>query len=368
MRVTIWDLDYYYSKTKRNCFNTDAMRISSYHKQLGDEVTFVLTEFDIRRPFDLYYIIKEKQSTPNPPLDFFTNSRVRWWGAANRIRINWEMDRVMLGCRPDYLLYPEKNTKLERAEFIRLFDNYAKLIPIAQDYHNIFKWKDVTVVDKYMWQSSKKSLLKALDSLMDVKNVSFYEPIELKNLLGDEELKNKFLSLKLSNMSSMRFKPVNFDLADKAIEFIHTLQEKFTNISANELIIKYDAIEHWNNKDAALHDFNEIKRLVVKGRKLGVRVVAAALMHRIDTPYYHIFEELHNWTDKHEPISWFEYLTRVHHYSIINKPETWDEGFRDLIRQTYTDREFFLIKWKDRYTSDNEVPWELLDKEFKLGI
>lgn len=54
------------------------MRISSYHKQLGDEVTFVQTEFDIRRPFDLYYIIKEKDKTPNPPVDFFTNPKVRW--------------------------------------------------------------------------------------------------------------------------------------------------------------------------------------------------------------------------------------------------------------------------------------------------
>ena len=60
------------------------------------------------------------------------------------------MTAAMLGCRPDYLLYPEKNTRLERAEYIQLFDTQAKLIPISQDYHNSFKQKDVTVVDKYM--------------------------------------------------------------------------------------------------------------------------------------------------------------------------------------------------------------------------
>lgn len=126
------------------------MRISSYHKQLGDQINFVEKEDDIRRPYDLYYVIKEKQSTPNPPMDFYTNSKVRWWGEANRARLNWKMDRVMMGCRPDYLLYPEKNTDLERSEYLRLFDNAAKLLPITQDARNTYKRKHTYVSDKYM--------------------------------------------------------------------------------------------------------------------------------------------------------------------------------------------------------------------------
>ena len=53
------------------------MKISSYHKQLGDQVNFVIKQDDIYRPYDLYYIIKENSKTPNPPFDFFTNSKVR---------------------------------------------------------------------------------------------------------------------------------------------------------------------------------------------------------------------------------------------------------------------------------------------------
>mgnify|MGYP001772430155 FL=1 len=136
MRVTIWDLDYYYAKEKVNCFNPDVMKISSYHKQLGDTINFVQTQDDIRRPYDLYYIIKENSKTPNPPLDFFTNRKIRWWGNAYRVRVNWKMSDAMLGCRPDYLLYPEYNTQLERAEHVRFFNNNAELLPIYQDYHN----------------------------------------------------------------------------------------------------------------------------------------------------------------------------------------------------------------------------------------
>ena len=64
------------------------MKISSYHKQLGDTINFVTTQDDIRRPYDLYYIIKENSKTPNPPLDFFTTRKIRWWGDAYRVRVN----------------------------------------------------------------------------------------------------------------------------------------------------------------------------------------------------------------------------------------------------------------------------------------
>lgn len=64
------------------------MKIASYHKQLGDIINFVGREVDIRRPYDLYYIIKENPATPNPPIDFITNKKVRWWGKAFKSRIN----------------------------------------------------------------------------------------------------------------------------------------------------------------------------------------------------------------------------------------------------------------------------------------
>lgn len=150
MRVTIWDLDYYYTTSRVNCFNVDAMRISSYHKQRGDAVNFVRSEFDIGRPYDVYYIFKEKSNLPNPPAQFYTDPRVKWLGKANRVRCNYRLNRVVLACRPDYLLYPEKNTRVERAEYVQLFDNAAKLLPLKQDYTNTFKDRCVLVSDRYM--------------------------------------------------------------------------------------------------------------------------------------------------------------------------------------------------------------------------
>lgn len=88
MRVTIWDLDYYFATEKVNCFNPDVMLIASYHKQCGDSINFVTKEDDIRRPFDIYYVIKENAKTPNPPLDILMNRKIYWWGDAYKIRRN----------------------------------------------------------------------------------------------------------------------------------------------------------------------------------------------------------------------------------------------------------------------------------------
>lgn len=108
-------------------------KISSYHKQNGDKVNFVLSPYDINRPYDIYYIIKERAETPNPPLEWMINPKVRWWGKAYRMKKNWKMPDVMLACRPDYLLYPNRETRLERAEHIRLIGNSNNLLPITQD-------------------------------------------------------------------------------------------------------------------------------------------------------------------------------------------------------------------------------------------
>ena len=45
-----------------------------------------------------------------------------------------------------------------------------------------------------------------------------------------------------------------------------------------------------------------------------------------------------------------------------------DDGFRDLLRQTYQNKELLLTIWKDKKQSENEIPWILLDEEFKYGI
>lgn len=59
------------------------------------------------------------------------------------------MSDAMLACRPDYLLYPEYNTALERAEHVRFFNNNAEPLKLVQDWRNKFKRKVVLVTDPF---------------------------------------------------------------------------------------------------------------------------------------------------------------------------------------------------------------------------
>ena len=77
-RITIWDMDFYYKRSFVP--NPLAMKISSYHKQKGDLINFVEEEHHIKLTYDIYYIIKEKRSTPMPERKLLDDKRVRLIG------------------------------------------------------------------------------------------------------------------------------------------------------------------------------------------------------------------------------------------------------------------------------------------------
>lgn len=378
MRVSIWDLDYYYAQEKVNCFNPDVMKISSYHKQKGDTVNFVLCPNDIRQPFDIYYIIKENNKTPNPPLDLQLNKKVKWWGKAYEMKIKWKMPNAMLGCRPDYLLYPEYNTQLERAEHVRFFNNRAKLLPIYQDYHNTFKKKKIIVTDEYMWDADKDSIIIALKRLEDIKNLYFLKEIQLQRILYDKDIKEQFL--KLTFTPGVNFKWSTIELKDfpAALDFLLELKKKNPYTDTGELEIKFinSSGSHWVSRENAIKDFDSIRNCIVAGKKNKVQVKVHFPESFAETPYFYFFSALAGWTNsKFYKRSWLEYLTfkyvgvaRSEAVFYWNRPEKWHEVFRDLLRQTYQDKNFLLATWGGQQFSSNEIPWFLWEKEFKYGI
>ena len=109
----------------------------------------------------------------------------------------------MLACRPDYLLYPEKNTIAERSEYIRLLDDQLNLLPLTQDYTNSFKNKATYISDRYLWLADKKVLCSALERVKDVKNLCFLHPIRIDLIIHDKDVRDRFLTLKLSRRSKI---------------------------------------------------------------------------------------------------------------------------------------------------------------------
>ena len=370
MKITIWDLDYYYAKKKQNCFNVTAMKISSYHQQLGDQINFVTSEYDIRRPYDIFYIIKEKNKTPHPPADLFLNPKVRFIGKAFQFRA-WKIPDVIMAVRPDYLLYPEKNTRLERSEYLQLFNTKGELLPQIQNYTNSFKGKKrVVLTDKYMWYASKKSIIQALNMLSEVKNLSFFEPIWIQKLYQDEELKKEFFKLKLTPGAQLNWQPIDWKDFPQAFQFLLEVKQTWPTVAVGSLEIKLSNLQHWDSWLAAYRDFNTIKSYIIQTKKEGILLKIIPLNQRMESPYFFLFEEIIKWTQSpRNNLSWLEYLMGEYKmYNKLNQPQLWNELFRDLLRQTYTDHEFLLLRRKDNYMNKNEIPWVLWEEEFKYGI
>lgn len=68
-----------YYKTKKG-FVVDLMKLSSYHKQLGDSVALIETELDLRRRYDLLYIYKANTDLASPPPSMMYSNKVKLMG------------------------------------------------------------------------------------------------------------------------------------------------------------------------------------------------------------------------------------------------------------------------------------------------
>ena len=371
MRITIWDLDYYYNK-ERNSFNADVMKIAGYHKQKGDVINFVLCKDDIYRPYDVYYIIKENSKTPNPPKDFFVNSKVKWYGKAFKARRNLWMSDEMIAARPDYLLYPNYAEKEHPYAQLRLFNDKAQLLNAVQDWTNTLS-NIVMVTDTTMWYSDKKSIITALKVLQKMEKVAFLEPIWLQKLVSDKDIKEEFMKLKLSSTYKIIWQRINISQFKESLEFLQEFKKTYPKIGGAEILIDWrrkDA-SHWDNKENALVDFQMAKNTIDIAKSAGIKAVIMMPKNRLDTPYFFLFEVLNEWTSKFPHLSWIEFLIKKYGYNktdTLYHPSDWSELFRDLLRQTWRDKTLMLHRWLDNYVSENEIPWTILESEFEYGI
>ena len=375
-KVTIWDLDYYFASDRTNLFNTDAEQISSFHKQLGDLVNFVEKEDDVKRPYDIIYIIKENSKTPNPPLKFLLDNKVRWWGEAYKSKVKWNAVDAIWACYPDYQLYPNKNTKLERSEHIRFFNNKGELLKLTQSFENTYKNKKIVIADKQIWNIyNTEDILAVLDRIKDWKNIYFIYPINLNRLLSDGRLKEGFINLYFSPGANIQWEEISIKRATDAIDFVKRLKESDrckSKVGALHFNYSEFNIKHWNDRAAALQDFNTLKRIIIYGKKNKVRVKIIGPTFTSETPYWQLMTLLSKWTNsKGSRSSWLEYITaQFVGYDPIKQEDywfnikKWNDNYRNIIRQTYKDKDFMLTKWGEDKVNEIRIPWKLWEEEF----
>lgn len=378
MNITIWDMDFYYHSSVE--FNTYVMKVSSYHKQRGDKINFVLQSCDINRPYDYCYLFRNNKDLPLPPVKMLVDKKhTRWLGRGIVGHKAWELSDEILGCRPDYQLYPnDLSTKIRRAERVRFFNNKGQLLPWIQQWDNTYHNKILLVDDENFWNGTDEEIKLVLERLQTCKNIGFSYPVDSKRLINDLPLKRLFLSLKFARGYQISWKIINQEDVKQSIEFLKEFKAHQRHLSVGTLIYDYRRTDksHWNSKQYAIEDFAAIRqwRLFALDRGVNINIIMPAT--RFETPYFELFEILALWMSTTKNISWLEWITWKYghikygeaQYTYWLYPHKWSEMFRELLLQTYQYPDFITRQTKNKKIASNRIPWNIWNETFKYKI
>lgn len=361
MRVGIWDLDYYYNKKKIN--NVDLMKISSFHKQLGDSVNLFEDDIDTRRPYELVYVSKNDVNIPTPPVQFMKRNNLRLIGTAFKFFKTWHIDDFILACRPDYMLYPDKSTRESRAEIIQLCNHQGKWLGLTQRFDNTFKNKEIIVADDGIWNASPETINKCLDTLLELKNLSFLHPISLSSLMSDETIAEKFSRLKFFTNGKLEIKndwSDEFSAAVKLSQVLETLLHNNYELKTIRVGFKPLTVKQHLTNEEGVRDFERCLKIVDLGKQKGLQFFIEP-PDRLRTPYAIIFEELSKWSSdkRYWAESFVEFFTKKLRFKykcgmedLFSHSEWWnDEVFYTLLR-TFKAHPMWMEDYCFRKTGD----------------
>ena len=376
--IGIWDLEYYYAEQHIDCFNPDAMKISGYHKQKGDRVHLLVNERDLNRQYDLIYIIREHDDTPQAPATWLMKDNIVWMGDANAEVFGQALlSDVMLRCRPDYLLYPEQNTIYERAEFGYLIDYKGQLIDESQSWSNTLKRKVNFNADRYLWEASDEVILAVLEQMKHWTRPSFYYPIDFQRLYNNKKLMEAFESLPLKMGCVLKWQRMEYFDTGEFLRFMCHLKEKFPAIYTGATEVSYDSMTVGNSQECTdlIQDLVETVDFI---KSHGIDANIADSDKYFNGIFQEILQEVRRWLSYYYSLSWIEYLAttdmglRWVSFPELKtywcNPRKWSSRFRRLLCATYKNEDLILHRYNDVYLSDNDIPWDLWADEFKLGI
>lgn len=376
-------MDFYHKKSFLP--NPLAMKISSYHKQQNHLINFVTESYHIDMAYDIYYIIREKKTTPRPPSTLLDDKRVRLIG--NQFRYEnqfWRPTQIIAAARPDYMLYPEKeNSSYYNAHIVQFYHN-GKRLELKQPFKNTIKGhKKTLVIDRDFWDAKQEDIILSLEELLAYKNIAFLGPIKLKNIILDDTIKEYFYKLKFSQATTFLFQNnygSNFEDIVEIVKFIEELKKKNNHVKIGPFPVKTVTTDHWNRDltEASKNGIWDLERCLriadyTKRKKIHVLFIAPE-RRKMETPFWYYFEPLEIWSrylEKHSYIelmlysaaeryneTWFEILTNTSRWGVpnvrfllevmINRP--------DLIKK------YGLTQWGERSIDQVLITWDIIEE------
>lgn len=324
-KIYILDCDYFYETSKVP--NYKAMKISSYHKQCGDSVTFISEEYMLTNKYHILYLVREYRHTPIPSGTFLDDNRTRLVGKEFEMFDGFfEMDDLMAMSRPDYKLYifPEDENYYSRASFVQFFNGkkYLKTRQAWQKVHGLYNF----VVDEQLWYAPDDILLKCLNELKKEQNIIFMKPVRLHRLLDDKIFK-AFVKLKLAKSAKILYNNnigEDFESVKLAINVIKKLKGYYPYLNVGSIPVKIITKDHWGDKQNILHDFERCLQIMNYAQKKEVRINMKYPRLRLASPSWFYLEFFKTWSNHYHRFSYFEAL-------LITAVQFTDKGVATLL-------------------------------------
>ena len=368
MNIAIWDLEWYYKQSFIP--NVKCMKLSSYHKQKGDKTFLIEEPHHLSLTYDILYILKEKDITPMPLRKIIDDKKTVLIGYGFRMFKNKELGKVIMACRPDYLLYTtEEKDKYGNANFVTFYSG-TELIKNKQDYHNTKKFHHFTIVtDKWFWKATDEEIIYCLEELKNDKNLMFFEPISLNRILSNDLIRQKFLKLHFSKGTPFKWKN---DFSSENIEPIIDFLLELKSITKSDL--GFVPIKSHIGLETEELELLRCLQIIncFKTHKMKCVVINS-------TKNNNIFESLEIWTRYMINISFVEFVVHnycVQHgvlwYNVINNSIHWynkqiDYLLRLLIAPSWTNYRHLLFRqWGNDELNSYNINYEYIEKNINL--
>lgn len=359
--------------------NHKAMKISSYHKQRGDVVNFVLEKAHLSFEHDIIYVIKENKMTPFPPMAILDSQKSKLIGREFIYHDGiYEPDAVIGMVRPDYGLYPVPERNAYANAHVAQFFHKTTLLPAQQNFMNeaAKHHRKTLVVDEFMWHSKKENIKNVLLRLKGLKNIAFLKPISLKMVVLDKEIRELFLALNFTRGTLFKFRNdigSEFEEVKEIIDFMVEFRE-MKHVKTQGFPVKAVLYEHWDDKDLGIMDLERCLKIVDYGKANGVKVLLKTPAERLATPYWRFFDIMQVWTDHGDRLSYVEAMLQstmrrngLTWYDTLNNVSKWSTPrvfFLLHVLTTYPSliKEFGTRKWKEEKIDLNKLKIETIVK------
>lgn len=329
-KIYIVDCEYLYKTS--DVPNYKAMKLYSYHTQIGNHPIFISEEYQLTNNYDLLYLIRELRHTPFPPGDIVDDKRTILIG--KEFELFEDVQEIPLAaavCRPDYNIYQlPRNHKYANASFVQFFQD-GKRIKNMQDWHRA-KSNMVVVVDLNFWDASPQGIVDALNDLVGELNIVFMAPVKLKKLLN-EDVFNAFTQLKLAKFYKIRYNNnigEDFESISQAVLLLERLKQRFIYLNLSSIPVKIITKDHWSDKANILYDFERCLKIMTFAQKHRVRINFKYPKLRLASPSWAFFEFFKTWSNHYHTLSYIEALLkgstsfyRISYADLLSKPQLW---------------------------------------------